>query len=306
VCVESGRVPDGKKPIDLANNLSMLNSPEPHYPALSPEVIRRYRSISSDQRYGHFVRIPRRIYRCLEYFKVTAERAAVIDRLHSYYLFIGVVDDLIDSTEIEAGRAILSELETPSSNELDPLDAARVVTCVLNAQLTDELRRRVLAKFQELYEAVLGERSARSLAEFINHRKTVGRLTAELSYILLVPLMDREREDFDVFLQDVGEVGCLIDSIIDLRGDQRMRLVNFNPTFNNRMRIMVQAVWGGLKLSARHPRLFLLFLEAVADNLRDRFRSSPVSANDISMTQTEPETPVGAVNPLSDGAWTRL
>jgi hypothetical protein len=283
----------------------MLNSPATHFPAPSPEVIRRYRSISSDQRYGHFVRIPRRIFRCLEYFKVTADRAAVIDRLHSYYLFIGVVDDLIDSTEIEAGRAILSELANPSSNEPDPADAARVVTCVLNAQLTGELRRRVVTKFQKLYEAVLGERSARSLGEFINHRKTVGRLTAELSYILLVPLMGRERQDFDLFLQDVGEVGCLIDSIIDLRGDQRMRLVNFNPTFNNRMLIMVHAVSGGIKLSARHPRLFLLFLEAVADNLRDRFRSSPVSANDISMAQAEPEARAGAVNPLSAGAWTK-
>ena len=284
----------------------MLNSLEPNYPALSPEVMRRYRSISSDQRYGHFVRIPRRIYRCLEYFKVTADRAAVIERLHSYYLFIGVVDDLIDSTEIAAGRAILTELANPSSNESDPVDAARVVTCVLNAQLTGELRRRVLTKFQKLYEAVLGERSARSLAEFIGHRKTVGRLTAELSYILLVPLMDREREDFDLFLQDVGEVGCLIDSIIDLRGDQRMRLVNFNPTFNNRMRIMVHAVRGGIKLSARYPRLFLLFLEAVADNLRDRFHSSSVSANDILITEAEAEGRVGAVNQLSARAWTKL
>jgi hypothetical protein len=250
------------------------------------------------------VRIPRRIYRCLEHFKVTADRAAAIERLHSYYLFIGVIDDLIDSTEIEAGRAILFQLATPSSNESGAMDPAGIVTCVLNSHLTGGLRLRVLTKFRELYEAVLGERSARSLAEFIKHRKTVGRLTAELSYMLLVPLMDREREDFDLFLQDVGEVGCLIDSIIDLRGDQRMRLLNFNPTFSNRMRIMAHAVSGGIKLSARHPRLFLLFLEAVADNLRDRFRSSP--ANDILLTQAEPEARVGAVNPLSAGAWTKL
>ena len=284
----------------------MLNSLEPPCSDPTPEVMRRYRSISSDQRYGHFVRIPRRIYRCLEYFKITADRAAVIDRLHSYYLFIGVVDDLIDSTEIEAGYAILSELAHPSSNESGAMDAAGVVTCVLNSHLPGELRRRVLTEFQKLYEAVLGERSARSLAEFINHRKMVGRLTAEVSYLLLVPLMDRKREDFDRFLQDVGEVGCLIDSIIDLRGDQRMRLVNFNPTFNNRMRIMVHAGRGGIKISARYPRLFLLFLEAVADNLRDRFRSASVSANHISITEAEPEARVGAVNQLSAGAWTKL
>jgi hypothetical protein len=252
------------------------------------------------------VRIPQRIYRCLEYFKVTANRASVIDRLHSYYLFIGVVDDLIDSTEIEAGRAILSQLATPSSNEAGTMDPAGVVTCVLNLHLTGDVRLRVLTKFEKLYDAVVGERSAGSLAEFIAHRKTVGRLTAELSYLLLVPLMDREREDLDLFLQDVGEVGCLIDSIIDLRGDQRMRLVNFNPSFHNRMRIMVHAVSGGIKLSVRHPRLLLLFLEAVADNLRDRFRSAPAAANALSITQAESEARVGAANPLSAGAWTKL
>src|SRR6267143_4233195 len=66
-----------------------------------------YVTISQESRYGHFVRIPRRICRCLDYFRVAANRVAVTERLHSYYLFIGVVDDLIDSTGLEAGREIL-------------------------------------------------------------------------------------------------------------------------------------------------------------------------------------------------------
>src|SRR5258706_8266256 len=72
-------------------------SPDPVFPDAQDEIGWLYQAISQDFRYGHYVRIPQRICRCLDYFDVSVSRKAVEERLCSYYLFIGVVDDVIDS-----------------------------------------------------------------------------------------------------------------------------------------------------------------------------------------------------------------
>src|SRR5437773_12576987 len=77
------------------------------------DIAWRYRSMSQNARYGHDVRIPERICRCLDYFNIPSSRRAVRERLHSYYLFIGVVDDVIDSSEPETAREILNQLDNP-------------------------------------------------------------------------------------------------------------------------------------------------------------------------------------------------
>src|SRR5437764_1905295 len=67
-----------------------------------------WETIARDPRYAHFINIPERIIRCLDYFKIKSNQAKVRRTLRAYYLFIGVVDDAIDSDEIEIGRHILA------------------------------------------------------------------------------------------------------------------------------------------------------------------------------------------------------
>src|SRR5580765_4995408 len=90
----------------------------------------RYQTISLYSRYGHYVRIPGRICRCLDYFKIFSSRRAITERLHAYYLFIGVVDDVIDSGEPEAGRQILRQLDNrnPVFDEETKESCVRLVT----------------------------------------------------------------------------------------------------------------------------------------------------------------------------------
>ena len=52
-----------------------------------------YQDIASATRYAHFVNIPGRIIHCLDYLEITADRESIKESLHSYYLFIGVLDD---------------------------------------------------------------------------------------------------------------------------------------------------------------------------------------------------------------------
>ena len=234
-----------------------------------------YQAISQDFRYGHYVRIPERICRCLEYFNVSASRKAVQERLRSYYLFIGVVDHVIDSRGLEAGREILKQLgnRTPPLNEEARQSPATVVTEVLKYHIGLEIFPTVLAKLEELYEAVVTERKSRTMRAYIEQRTAVGCLTAEVSYLLIRPLLKNETEDLICFFQKVGEVGCLVDSVIDLRADNRLGLLAFRPTLKDCFELITQMLRDGLKIVLKHPRLLGLFVEAIGDDLLDLFRA---------------------------------
>ncbi|MBA3243474.1 MAG: hypothetical protein H0T60_19800 [Acidobacteria bacterium] len=258
----------------------MTNSPEAPTRHAQDERERLYRALARDARYGHYVRIPERICRCLDYFKVASERRAVKERLHSYYLFIGVVDDLIDSGRVEVGREILEQLGAgggggPSFDEETKRSRARLVTEVLQSHISPEIYPPVLGKLEELYRAVVGERESGTMRAYIVQRKAVGRLTSELSYLLIRPLLGRECVDLSRFLQEVGEVGCLIDSTIDLRHDGRLGLLSFRPTLRDHLRLAARTLREGLTVSLSHPRLSGLFLEGLCDDLFDRLRARP-------------------------------
>lgn len=260
----------------------MTNSPDDPPRRAPDERARLYRALARDARYGHYVRIPERICRCLDYFKVASERRAVKERLHSYYLFVGVVDDLIDSGRVEVGREILEQLgDGGSSGGGASFDAeskhsrARLVTEVLKSHISPEIYPPVFEKLEELYRAVVGERESGTMRAYVEQRKAVGRLTAELSYLLIRPLLGRECVDLRRFLQQVGEVGCLIDSTIDLRHDARQGLLSFRPTLKDYFRLAARTLREGVTVSLRHPRLSGLFLEGLGDDLFDRLRARP-------------------------------
>lgn len=261
----------------------MTNSPDVVFRYRQAEIERLYQAVAQDARYGHYVRIPERICRCLDYFKVASRRSVVKERLHSYYLFIGVVDDAIDSSQLEAGREILKRLDnrSPSFNEETKQSCTKLVTEVLKCHISLEIYPLVLAKLEELYQAVVRERKSQTMKAYIEQRKAVGCLTAELSYLLIRPLLKSEREDLCRFLQQVGAVGCLVDSVIDLRADDQLGLLSFRPTLKDHLKLTGQMLREGLRVSLRHPRLFGLFWEAVSDDLFDRLhgRASCLSSD---------------------------
>lgn len=261
-----------------ANSSSIRVKPPPErklsaiFEYMHADIERLHQAISQDARYGHYVRIPERICRCLDYFKVSSNRSAVKERLHSYYLFIGVVDDVIDSGPLEGGREILKQLEnrTLFFNEETKQSPAKLVTEVLKFHISLDIYPVILAKLEELYEAVVRERQSKTMRYYIEQRKIIGCLTAELSYLLIRPLLGSEHKDLCPFLKSTGEVGCLVDSVIDLRTDDRQGLLNFRPTLRDYLKLTGQMLHEGLKLIRRHPRLLGLFSEAISDDLFDR------------------------------------
>ncbi|MFS8086192.1 MAG: hypothetical protein ACMG6H_11235, partial [Acidobacteriota bacterium] len=197
---------------------------------------RAYHDIAHDPKYKHFVRIPARILRCLDYFGVGCDRTEKNARLHSYYLFIGVVDDAVDSGRIDTGERILEYLSERNHffEEEIVSSSLKLVTQILKDHISAVSYPSMMSGFRDLYHEVISERDAQSLETYIEHRQAVGRLTAQLSYELIRPLLDHQSQSLCRFMTQVGEVGCLVDSLIDLGADRRLGLLGFQPIMNRR------------------------------------------------------------------------
>ena len=238
------------------------------------EIRRRFKAITDDPMYRHFVRIPGRIIGCLDYFGVDFDRTAVSDRMRAYYLFIGVVDHAIDSGEVGTGAMILERFDSKKTSfDKDTSDSnAKLMTEILKAQITDDIYPLIRDNLSELYREVVSERAATSLKSYVEHRKAVGRLTADQSYLMIRSLLGGDNQNVRTFMQQVGEVGCLVDSVIDLGPDARLGLLGFRPTTMDYARLSFWTLRKGLGLWVRHLRLTGLFFGAIVDNIRDRFR----------------------------------
>ncbi len=245
---------------------------------LPSDVSDAYQNLADDPKYQHFVRIPDRIIQCIDYFGIACDRATARTRLHAYYLFIGVVDDAIDSGRLDAGRLILDYLSRPTAEFDDETrrSSVRLITEILKVYISDRTYPAIMDKLRELYSEVVSERSATSVDAYIVRRKSVGALTAELSYLLIHPGLSGDNEKLCDFMKQVGAIGCLIDSLIDLNTDHRLGLLAFHSGVMDYAKLMVAILRNGLRVSLRHPRLYGLFFRAVVDNLRDPFRAERI------------------------------
>lgn len=242
---------------------------------LSSDVRRAYRNLANDPKYQHFVRIPDRIIQCIDYFGFACNRASARTRLHAYYLFIGVVDDAIDSGRIDTGRLILDYLSTsePVFGDASRRSSVNLITEVLKCNISGDSYPLMMKKLRTLYREVVCERGATSIDSYIEHRKSVGSLTAELSYLLIQPDLSGEHESLLQFMKQVGAIGCLVDSVIDLRADRRLGLIGFKPGPMDHTKLIARTLQAGLRVLRKHPGLSSLFLRSIVDNVGDRFRA---------------------------------
>ena len=76
-------------------------------------IRQHYDAIAREPHYFQFANIPQRIIQCLESFATVLQPEMAQARLLAYYLFIGVVDDEIESGEFEIAERTLMRLANP-------------------------------------------------------------------------------------------------------------------------------------------------------------------------------------------------
>jgi hypothetical protein len=253
-------------------------SPEISSPRLNPELWRRYQTIINNSRYSHFTRIPERIVRFLDSFPVDFNREAVYERLLSHYLFIAVVDDAIDSGKADVAHNVFERFSgvARALNEVSRRSDVAVVTAILKSHLEGDMRLPILRSLQRAHREVTRERAAKSVGMYIRHRKALGRATARQSYLLIRSALREPSQKLCRLMEEIGAVGCLVDSVIDVREDQRADLLNFDLTVVTYARLCFTTAVAGLRVLAKKPSLIFLFGEAVLDNIRDRDRARAI------------------------------
>jgi hypothetical protein len=223
--------------------------------------------ISTHPCFQHYVRIPDRICNSLDFFQIHYDRTSVHEILKSFYLFIGIVDHAMDTISISIASEVLQQLKQPASfAETVP---HKLATEFLKSQINTEVYDIVLDRFSQLCEAVYHERCSGRISEYMAQRKNIGHLTAEISYWLIMPYLNMRHSELRNFFCNVGKVGCLVDSLIDLRSDYRKGLINFVVNLSAYLQLLVHTTSIGIPLLWRYPKLIQVFYEAVIDNCRD-------------------------------------
>jgi hypothetical protein len=194
--------------------------------------------------------------------------------LRAYYFFIGVVDDEIDCACLDVGERILKRLANPipSFDDETRNSQAQFMTEILKQHL-NPTNLQLQRKFRRLHKANVAERHAPTMRAYVRQRKLVGRLTAELSYLLIRDYLSCDSSDVRQLMKEVGAVGCLVDSVVDAASDKRAGLLSFRPTYFDSVFLYTQTFLRGMRITLKHPRLIPLFLEAIRDNFYDRRRS---------------------------------
>ena len=245
---------------------------------VKPDLWRRYQTIVNDSRYSHFTRIPERIVRFLDTVQIEFDRNKVLERLLSHYLFIAVVDDAIDSGEDGVAQTVFACFRDVAGGLNDAARASEVaiVTEILRCQVEEDNRMGMLRALQRAHCEVIRERTTTSVGAYIKYRKALGRATAKQSYLLIRSALTEPNQELCRMMEEIGAVGCLVDSMIDIRDDHRSGLVNFQLTATGYVRLCVHTAIAGLRVWAKKPSLTLLLTEAVFDNIRDRGRPATI------------------------------
>lgn len=243
-------------------------------PPSNPDLRRLYQAIVNDSRYSHFKRIPKRMVRFLESFHIDFDRVTVHERLLSHYLFIAVVDDAIDSGGEDVAPAVFDFFRDANcrSNGISCASDVAIVTGILKSHVADDNRVAILRSLRRAHREVIHERQATSIGGYIKHRKALGRATAKQSYLLIRSALREPNHKLCRLMEEIGAVGCLVDSMIDIDEDHRSGLLNFDLTATNYATLCLSTAVAGLRVLAERPTLIFLLAEAVLDNIKDRGR----------------------------------
>lgn len=245
--------------------------------SVNPELARRYQTIADDSRYSHFARIPGRIVRFLDSLHLEFDRATVHERLLAHYLFIALVDDAIDSGEANVPQTVFDRLGhvACSVNEISVASDVVIVTEMLKRHIEEHSRLPILSALRRAHREVVRERVATSVGTYISHRKALGRATARQSYLLIQSALSEANQNLCRLMEEIGAVGCLVDSVIDIGEDHRLGLLNFDLTAVNYGKLCLSTAIAGMRVLVKTPALVFLLAEAILDNVRDRGRSRP-------------------------------
>ena len=239
---------------------------------LSAPIARRCDALAWSGPYRQYARSPRRVCQALDHVGVSYDRTAVLDRLQAWFIFMAVADDAIDHGSLAAGADLLARMDQPLDTVTEQTPAATLIAELLKRHMDDACRAAVLDDLAVVYRSLVGEREARTFADFLPARRQLGFSCSTMNYALIEPLLGPHPPWLRHFFGEIGDVGTLVDSLFDYPVDRLRGEIQFPLTPAVYLQTLSATATLGTRLALRHPRLIPLFLAASWDNLGDLLR----------------------------------
>jgi len=73
------------------------------------------------------------------------------------------------------------------------------------------------------------------------------------------------------FFQQLGSLGCLVDSIVDIKKDVDDKVLRFEPLIKDRINLYFKTIQRGTIFILKHPGLYKSFLYSLINNIKDKY-----------------------------------
>ncbi len=244
------------------------------------------RIASKDKRYSPYLRLPYKITKFLKYFKIKFDFEKIVEATKAYFLWLKVVDDEIDEKN-KGLSAIKEEIERSLSGKknrakgLEELcqngqtekSALIIATENFKKVIKKESFPKMKKELEALYTAAVLESDSPTMEEYIASRKEIGRQTANCAYSLIKQYCyapNTLNKKFYEFFCEIAELGCLVDSAIDIKKDLEKKVLKFSPSFADKMKLYLETTKKTIKLFQKYPGLSKEFLESVRGVIKNR------------------------------------
>lgn len=226
-----------------------------------------------DEKYAPYLKIADKVPHFLDYFQMDYDKQGVKTSLSLYFLWLKCIDEELDTGDEHIGEQVKQNLLNSQPNITEEIIASTplLLSEVLKVQTTPATYHHLLENLHELYDSTLSEKTAPSMSQYIYQRKKSGILTAQGAFIMMEPHLLTHNHKFVSFFQQLGALGNIVDSVVDLRNDIHSQTYSFHVTFLDVVQLYTQTSKDAIKVILQHPRLVKQFSKSAVNVLKNSF-----------------------------------
>ncbi|MBI4439680.1 hypothetical protein HY638_01800 [Candidatus Woesearchaeota archaeon] len=225
-------------------------------------------ALVSQDRFVTYRGMDRRVCTLLDYFHVSYNQMEVGKKVAIFSIWIKSVDDMMD--ELDSRDEVIARIKNRQvsfDNEARQ-DSTLFLTELLKKKIAPENYDSVCSVLFQHYYATQEEKGSRSMAEYIQSSKHVGKTAAEVVYKLIEPDLSGNQEKFHIFFSEACELADLVDACFDIKQDVEKGALPFRPSWKDMIELYAATAKAGIKIALNYPGLSVEFLKSIRRNLR--------------------------------------
>ena len=227
-------------------------------------------SLVLEDRFAKYRSMCWKISKYIDSFKIEYNKEDVEARVGIFSIWLKVVDDEMEKSDKNVGKDILNRLQDPSPrfDEETKGSPSKFLTEILKKQIKPGIYGAVLTGFYALYTSVVDNDNSTNMDDYISSRRKSGELTANIIYQLIEPDLRGNLNKFKKFLMQLGGVGNLVDSCLDIKKDISNGAFKFIPSALDVAKLYTKTSMEGIKMFIEYPTFSFKFFRSIIKNIK--------------------------------------